>query len=235
VCLIDAESVAAVMSMRKNELRATYMLLKPPSDEVMRKLVHKQIGKDPPLGYEGEDAEAMYLAHVEQELAAAAAAPELWDVDITLPEQPDAAYYCIMEAVADRFPTVVPPCHVWGFGRQLWDRGARVHGQHPLCVVVLGPAAVGKTSVAANIAARFGLLHINAGDLLFDEVRHRQLGTLAVHPCALLWQSRHTCHRRHRMRACIVQVSACRSGKGRLWRGEPSAFWTQAISCPTTS
>jgi adenylate kinase len=30
---------------------------------------------------------------------------------------------------------------------------------------------VGKTTIAARIAERFGLLHVNAGDLLFDEVR----------------------------------------------------------------
>lgn len=37
--------------------------------------------------------------------------------------------------------------------------------------MVLGPAAVGKTTVAVRIARTFGMRHINAGDLLFDEVK----------------------------------------------------------------
>jgi adenylate kinase len=37
--------------------------------------------------------------------------------------------------------------------------------------MVLGPAAVGKTTVAVRIARTFGMQHINAGDLLFDEVK----------------------------------------------------------------
>ena len=156
--------------MRANNLNATYVHLRPPSEEILHRSVHNQISTDPPLGYEPEHAYSLVFNHMQSELKVAKQETDVWDVDITLPEDPEAAYYCVMEAVADRFPAVVPPCHVWGFGRQLWDRKARVHGKHPLCVLVLGPAAVGKTTVAAHIADRFGLLHVNAGDLLFDEV-----------------------------------------------------------------
>ena len=109
---------------------------------------------------------------MQQELSAAAAASDTWDADIVLHEDAEAAYYSVMEAIADRFTDIVPPCHVWGYGRQLWDRSRRVHGRRPLCVMVLGPAAVGKTTVAMQVADEFGLLHINAGDLLYEEVKN---------------------------------------------------------------
>ena len=158
--------------MHARGVRGCFVHLRPPSDDVLRQLIHRQLGEDPPLGYDGPTAEALFYEHVQTELSAAdeVAAEGVWDADIILPEDADAAYYSLMEAVADRFQSVVPPNHVWGFGRQLWDHTARVHGRRPLCVLLLGPAAVGKTSVAARIAERFGLLHINAGNLLFEEV-----------------------------------------------------------------
>lgn len=53
----------------------------------------------------------------------------------------------------------------------------RSHGQHPLRVLVLGPAAAGKTTVGRELAGRFGMPHINVGDLLYDEVaRKTELG-----------------------------------------------------------
>ena len=109
------------------------------------------------------------MKHTEDELLAARKL-NIWDFDITLPEDPDAAYYHLMAVTADRFSAVIPPCHVWGLGRPLWDSSCRIHGRHPVRVHVLGPAAVGKTTVAMKIAERFGLPHINAGDLLFNEV-----------------------------------------------------------------
>ena len=158
--------------MRANGLHAVYLHLRPPSDDALRRMVQEQLGRSPPLGYDAAETTRMFYEHVCGELAKADAAPDgTWDADITLQEDPEAAYCCMMEAVADRFAAVVPPCHVWGFGRQLWDRERRVHGRRPLCVMVLGPAAVGKTTVAARVAHDFGLLHINAGDLLFDEVK----------------------------------------------------------------
>jgi hypothetical protein len=169
VCLINVESAAAVVSMRAHDLKATYVQLCPTCEAFSHDVV-QQIGCDPPLVHVPEHAESMHLPHPESDLQAAQQAC-MWDVDLKLPANPDAAYYCLMEAVATHFPMVVPQCHVWGFGRQLWDRSARVYGRHPLCVLILGPTAVGKTTIAMSIAERFGLLHINAGNLLFDEVR----------------------------------------------------------------
>lgn len=206
VCLVDAESIAMVRDMHARGVRGCYVHLRPPSDTVLRRLVHAQLGEDPPLGYEGPQAEALFYDHITAELgeADAVAADGLWDADITLPEDADAAYYSLMEAVADRFRSVVPPNHVWGFGRQLWDRSARVHGRRPLCVLLLGPVGVGKTSVAARLAERFGLLHINAGDLLYDEVRRRCV-------CCAAWPTA-GCVLHHLCTHAAPIVYACRNG-----------------------
>jgi hypothetical protein len=160
--------------MSSNGLKALFVHLRPPSDATLRDLIQEQLGLDPPLGYSSEGATELFYKHVVGELEAASAAPQgTWDWDLTLHEDPEASYFSLMETVADHFPTVVPPCQVWGYGRQLWDRSLRIYGRRPLCVLVLGPAAVGKTTIAARVAKEFGLLHINAGDLLYDEVQQR--------------------------------------------------------------
>lgn len=163
----------AALAMREAGLRALYVHLRPPSDAALRAAIAQQLGEDPPLGYSAEDATATFYAHVTAQLAAADGAPPgTWDVDLTLRADFEASYFSLMESVAERFPHIVPPWQVWGFGRQLWDRPRRVYGRRPLCVTVLGPAAVGKTTVARKLAQEFGLLHLNAGDLLYDEVRN---------------------------------------------------------------
>ena len=67
----------------------------------------------------------------------------------------------------------VPASFVWGFGRPLWDPAARTYGQKPLRVVLLGPAASGKTALAEQLAAAYGVPSVNVGDLLYDEVAQR--------------------------------------------------------------
>jgi hypothetical protein len=53
-----------------------------------------------------------------------------------------------------RYPFVVPSSFVWGFGRPLWDPTARVLGLKPLRVMVLGPAASGKSIQCSMLAER---------------------------------------------------------------------------------
>jgi Adenylate kinase len=171
VCLIEAETVATAQEMRSRGVRGHYIHLRPPSDAALRRMVQEQLGRGPPLGHSPEDAAGLFYDHVRAQLAAADAAADTFDADVVLSEDHEAAYSMLMEAVADKFARVVPPCHVWGYGRQLWDRSRRVHGRRPLCVAVLGPAAVGKTLLAARLARSFGLLHVNAGELLFDEIK----------------------------------------------------------------
>lgn len=56
-----------------------------------------------------------------------------------------------------RYPCVVPSSFVWGFGRPLWDPTARVLGLKPLRVMVLGPAASGKSMQCSMLADRLVL------------------------------------------------------------------------------
>lgn len=168
VCMIDAESVESVVSMRRSLPKATYIHLRQPERLVQTRL-HSQDANETPSECNTIGVNADHMEHTENE-PQVANKPNIWDFDITLPEDPDAAYYHLMAVAADRFSAVIPRCHVWGLGRQLWDTSCRIHGRHPVRVHVLGPPAVGKTTVAMKIAERFGLPHINAGDLLFNEV-----------------------------------------------------------------
>ena len=163
--------------MRAAGVSGHYIHLRPPSDDALRRMVQEQLGARPPLGYTSAEASGMFYDHVCTQLAAADAAaaqdPNMWDADIVLSEDYEASYCCMMEAIADKFAHIVPPCHVWGFGRQLWDKGQRVHGRRPLCVAILGPALSGKTVIAGRVAHAFGLLHINAGELLYEAIKSR--------------------------------------------------------------
>jgi hypothetical protein len=167
VCMIDAESDAAVASMQSKHLKAVYFRLHPHCEQNMRE-VHEEARIFPVPG--SSSGRAQSPCQKQQGLEVQDVGQIVWDVDVNLPLGHEAAYFRLMEAIADRFPLIVPPCDVWGLGKQLWNQSSRAHGRHPLCVLILGPAAVGKTSVAIRISKRFGLLHINAGDLLFDEV-----------------------------------------------------------------
>ncbi len=67
----------------------------------------------------------------------------------------------------------MPASFVWGFGRPLWDPGARTYGRKPLHVMLLGPAASGKTALAEQLAAAYCVPSVNVGDLLYEEVAQR--------------------------------------------------------------
>jgi hypothetical protein len=53
-----------------------------------------------------------------------------------------------------RYPSAVPSSFVWGFGRPLWDPAVRMLGLKPLRVMVLGPAASGKSMQCSMLAVR---------------------------------------------------------------------------------
>lgn len=61
----------------------------------------------------------------------------------------------LSEVVQQRYSAVVPTSIVWGYGRPLWDPTARKHGLKPLRVMLLGPAASGKSTQCAMLAARW--------------------------------------------------------------------------------
>jgi hypothetical protein len=53
-----------------------------------------------------------------------------------------------------RYPSAVPSSFVWGFGRPLWDQSVRELGRKPLRIMVLGPAASGKSMQCGMLAER---------------------------------------------------------------------------------
>lgn len=53
-----------------------------------------------------------------------------------------------------RYPSAVPSSFVWGFGRPLWDPSVRVLGLKPLRMMVLGPAASGKSMQCSMLAEK---------------------------------------------------------------------------------
>ena len=165
ICLIEAESIAAVQAIRAYGLKCYTTHLSPASEEHLQSLVLSEIGSEPPIGYTAQEAVEQFLGVVRSELALANANPGLWDANIRLSDQAESSYYMMMEAVADKFQDIVPPCHVWGFGSQLWDKSKRHHGSRPLNMMLLGPVAAGKTTIALRLAQRFGMKHINAGTL----------------------------------------------------------------------
>jgi hypothetical protein len=92
----------------------------------------------------------------------------------------DTSVYKLAEAVSNLYPAALPPSRVWGYGRPLWDPSARVHGQRPLRVLMLGPPGAGKTTHAQLLAERFNVPIVRVGDLLRDEIaRDSQLGSQA--------------------------------------------------------
>jgi hypothetical protein len=60
----------------------------------------------------------------------------------------------LSEVVQQRYSAVVPTSFVWGYGRPLWDPSSRKHGLKPLKILLLGPAASGKSTQCALLAAR---------------------------------------------------------------------------------
>jgi hypothetical protein len=61
----------------------------------------------------------------------------------------------LSEVVQQCYSAVVPTSFVWGYGRPLWDPSSRKHGLKPLKILLLGPAASGKSTQCALLAARW--------------------------------------------------------------------------------
>lgn len=134
----------------------------------------------------------------------------VWDAEVKLPTDFCAAYFRLMEVIADRFPSIIPHSHVWGLGRQLWDSGRRTYGCRSLSILILGPPAVGKTSVAYKVAEKFGLLYVNPGDLLSVEVN---ISPSVTRQSPEVFSADAQCD------------WACRSGEGRYWESRQNSFW----------
>jgi hypothetical protein len=130
--------------------------LAPPSLEQLAQRVRADVLANPPLEYEPEDAAAAAAAEaVHQAEVATAAGARLFDVVIAHdPDDSHATLGRLSELLHTRYPTAAPATFVWGLGRPLWDARARIHGRRQLRIVLLGPAASGKTTLSALLASR---------------------------------------------------------------------------------
>jgi hypothetical protein len=141
---------------------------------------HEEVAANPPLGYEPEEAAAHFFNTAKTQILASQEAEGVFDAWVENSSDVAASFSRLSEAVHKHYPAVVVPHFVYGYGRGLWDPAVRQYGRHPLRVMVLGPAAAGKSSQCALLAAEFKLPHINLGDLLFEEMKEKtELGLRA--------------------------------------------------------
>ena len=134
------------------------------------------------LGDVGEEPDAFpeRIAEAEAELAAAneivqcskdgttGTVPERV-YDYVLAYEPHRARYArFKEAIALAAPAAVPMRTVWGYGRSRWDPAARVYGNMPTRVAVVGAAASGKSTVAQRLAKALNVPYVYPGALLRD-------------------------------------------------------------------
>jgi len=134
--------------------------------------VHNEILRNPPLGYEPEDAANLFFQAAKTEVMASTADPTLFQAgNIDNGADSAATFARFAESVHLLYPDVVVKHYVWGYGRSLWDESVRRYGEHPLRVFVLGPAGSGKTTQCDMLSKQFHVPHINVGDLLYEEVK----------------------------------------------------------------
>ena len=134
--------------------------------------VHAEIMRNPPLGYEPEDAANLFFQAAKAEVLASNTDPSLFQAGhIDNGADSAAAFSRFAESVHLLYPEVVVKHFVWGYGRSLWDENVRRYGEHPLRVFVLGPAGSGKTTQCEMLSKQFQVTHINVGDLLYEEVK----------------------------------------------------------------
>ena len=140
------------------------------ADELHRR-INAELEARPPLGY-SSPAEAVSL-FFQVALGEVKASREegLFDHWIDNGSDAGAAFSRLSEAMHLELPSIVPKHFVYGYGKGLWDPSVRVYGQHALRVMVLGPAASGKTTQCQLLSKKFDCPHINVGDLLFEEIK----------------------------------------------------------------
>lgn len=144
------------------------------ADAFLRITYTQELSSNPPLGYELQDAVNLFFNQAKAEMLASRQDTTLFDEWVLhVPDSPDPSFIRLAEAVHRHYPDVVTRHFVWGYGRQLWDTSVRSHGLRPLRIMLLGPAAAGKSTQCDMLSAHFGLPHVNVGDLIFEEVRQK--------------------------------------------------------------
>ncbi|GMH36176.1 hypothetical protein BSKO_04044 [Bryopsis sp. KO-2023] len=170
VCVIDLDRVEDVEKLKKEGFNANYLFVKPDSAASMHHQLQEEIFSNPPLGYEPEEALELFYSSAKDEIDAADKS-STFEFKVELGTDHEASYCQLLESISNCYPSVIPPSNVWGFGRPLWDKSHRIYGHQPLKVIVLGPAAAGKTVLCEQIALAFDIPRVNVGELLYKEVQ----------------------------------------------------------------
>ncbi|KAK9808730.1 hypothetical protein WJX72_002676 [[Myrmecia] bisecta] len=173
VCVIDCDKVGHAVAMRAGGLAGAYLLVTPEGEEGMLQRIRADVVARPPAGYEPEEAVQQLFKAAYAEVQEARAHASCFDVSVESGSEPERAYFRLLEQISFRYPPQMPACNVWGYGRPLWDPACRIYGLKPLRVMVLGPAAAGKSTQCERLGAQIGVPHINVGELLYAEVQAR--------------------------------------------------------------
>ncbi|GIL93290.1 hypothetical protein Vretimale_15687 [Volvox reticuliferus] len=171
VPILEVDHVADAVELRRRGFDATYMFVGMEDMGKLLTVIQEELTTNPPLGYELQDAVNQFFAAAKAEIQASREEGIFDEWVLHVPDAPDPSFIRLAEAVHRHYSDVVTRHFVWGYGRQLWDTSVRSHGLRPLRVMVLGPAAAGKSTLCGMLAAHFGMPHVNVGDLIFEEVR----------------------------------------------------------------
>ena len=177
ICIIDADSVEDSRLLRELEdkpqsFRAQYVFANHPSEEIVKAVLEHaglSAGTEPEV-VESQVAEAWGLVSAEGTKGMANDG-EIFDRTIGWVEDDDAQYMELLQYLSENNPSLISAPSVWGYGRCLWDEASRTYGQRPLRIVILGPAASGKSTQAFKICEEYGVPYVNMGELVQQEVR----------------------------------------------------------------
>ena len=170
IAVLEVESMDDLLALHEAGYEATYVYMGMESMDVLLGRLHDEVASNPPLGYEPDEAVALMFDAAKKEMAMSREHMDAFQAWVLIDGDQAASYHRLVEAVHKAYPDVVTRQFTYGYGRHLWDPAVRRYGQKPLKMMVLGPAAVGKTTQCELLAAHFNVPHINVGDLLYDEV-----------------------------------------------------------------
>ncbi|PNH05620.1 Adenylate kinase, chloroplastic [Tetrabaena socialis] len=171
VPILEVDHVEDAVELRRRGFDASYLFIGMDDMGKLLLLINEELSANPPLGYELQDAVNQFFGAAKAEMASSREEGIFDEWVAYTPDTPDPSFIRLAEAVHRHYPDVVTRHFVWGYGRQLWDPEVRVHGHRPLRVIVMGPAASGKSTQCALLADHFGMPHINVGELIYEEVR----------------------------------------------------------------
>ena len=90
--------------------------------------------------------------------------------DVVVNHDLEASECRLLEAAQRCAPGLIEACDIWGKGRSLWDPATRVYGNRTTRLIIIGPAASGKTTLADKVAEKCGCPRIGTGELLHHAI-----------------------------------------------------------------